>query len=141
MNATILAMPDVIAALQAWWDETRSWAQGVTSAVIADMLDELGYSVPLRANEHPIQDYMRSVYTVESGYTPGLELFAAAAGVFDLARGTVAQPTMYPMVKWLRIGLQQRGLYPVDTLDGKAVLTFNGGTCSAPRAAEKCAST
>lgn len=51
-NMEILRLPECKRLLQNWWDETASFARGVTSGVIADWLEERGFTDPI-APGHP----------------------------------------------------------------------------------------
>ncbi len=113
-NGDILALPDVIRALQCWWDETRSWAVGVTSGVIADLLEDHGWDMRPPDSSQPCgyEPFFRSLRG-RHGLTwvdGGGGIFNDAAGVFDTRTGTTANPKVYRMMRWLWDSLRAEGV-------------------------------
>lgn len=119
-NADILALPDVVRALQCWWDETRSFARGVTSAVIADLLEDAGWDF-VEPNWTDIVSWMRGTSDEPAWidrYHPGP--FHEAAGIFSVLNGTTANPTFLRALQWCN---RQSGLLWHDWVRGHMLIS------------------
>lgn len=101
-NAEILALPDVVRALTCWWDECRGWYQGVTSAVVADLLEEYGWDCgPKKSTEANLFDWLRSTIIVKPSFRPHVEVFEYAIGAFNAYAGNVVHDHARRMFTWL----------------------------------------
>lgn len=109
-NTEILADPDVVRALQCWWDETHSFAVGVSSAVVADLLEEKGWDTSVDGWAETLTK-MRGDLVVRWFES---DAFEHAAGVFRVSAGTVANPVVARMFQWLRDIAREEGVSYYD---------------------------
>lgn len=107
--------PEIIAALQAWWDETPgAFTRGTTSAVIADMMEETGFD-PNQWDAPHLFDWMRNA---REGailmHQIAEESIKDRTGIFHVSAGTQANPCIRHMVNWFGERLRILGVAPSD---------------------------
>ncbi len=105
-NWPIYEHPDVVALACAWWDETQSFRRGTTSAVLADLMEELGFEEDSKGPS--LLEWMRKPAADggELDYYNDDGPFHVAARVYRVGFGSSASPVFRFACQWAAAELQ-----------------------------------